>query len=73
MSHDEIGMAFHRHQMQLAHSEEIIEEMMREAFEERAGICEFDGQQTRPEAEALAMAEMESHWKAVEKAREAQA
>ena len=69
MSHDEIGMAFHRHQMQLAHSEEIIEEMMREAFEERAGICEFDGQQTRPEAEALARAEVETMRKAMEEGR----
>ena len=69
MSHDEIGMAFHRHQMQLAHSEEIIEEMMREAFEERAGICEFDGQQTRPEAEALAKAEVETLRKAMEEGK----
>lgn len=60
MSHDEIGMAFHRNQMQLASSDEIIEQMLLETFEERAGIREFDGQQTRPEAEALARAEVDS-------------
>ena len=39
-------------------------------YEERAGIREFDGLLARPEAEALARAEMESHLKAIEKARE---
>ncbi len=67
MSHDEIGMAFHRHQMQLASSDEIIEEMLLETFEERAGIREFDGQQTRPEAEALAAAEVETIRRALAK------
>ena len=51
----------------------MTREDLQEQFEERAGICEFDGQMTRDDAEALAKAEMESHWKAVEKAREAQA
>ena len=68
MSHDEIGMAFHRHQMQLSSFDEIIEEMLLETFEERAGIREFDGQFARTDAEALARAEMESHIKALERA-----
>ena len=48
----------------------MTREDLEELYEERAGIREFDGQQTRPEAEALARAEMESHLKAIEKARE---
>ena len=51
----------------------MTREDLQEQFEERAGICEFDGQMTRDEAEALAKAEMESLWNAVVKAREAQA
>ena len=41
--------------------------------EERAAILQFDGGWPKEKAEALAKAEMESHWQAVEKAREAQA
>ena len=41
--------------------------------EERAAILHFDGGWPKDKAEALAKAEMESHWKAVEKAMEAQA
>ena len=48
----------------------MTREDLQEQFEERAGICEFDGQMTRDDAEALAKAEMESHLKAIEKARE---
>ena len=40
--------------------DDVIDEMLREAFDERAAIREFDGQQTRPEAEALAKAEVET-------------
>ena len=40
-------------------------------YAERAAILHFDG--GWPKAEALAKAEMESHWQAVDKAREAQA
>ena len=40
-------------------------------YEERSAILQHDG--GWPKAEALAKAEMESHWQAVEKAREAQA
>ena len=42
-------------------------------YAERAAILHFDGGWPKEKAEALARAEMESHWKAVEKAREAQA
>ena len=41
--------------------------------EERAGILEHMGGWPKEKAEALAKAEMESHWNAVVKAREAQA
>ena len=51
----------------------MTREDLQEQFEERAGICEFDGQMTRDEAEALAKAEMESHWQAIKKARESDA
>ena len=47
-------------------------EDLRYNFEERAGICQDSGW-PKEKAEALAKAEMESHWKAVDKAREAQA
>ena len=40
---------------------------------ERAAILHFDGGWPKEKAEALAKAEMESHWNAVVKAREAQA
>ena len=42
-------------------------------YEERAAILHFEGGWLKEKAEALAMAEMESHLKAIEKAREAQA
>ena len=46
----------------------MTEEDLKYWYEERAGICQFCGLQTRPEAEALAKAEMESHVKALERA-----
>ena len=42
-------------------------------YAERAAILHFAGGWPKEKAEAIAKAEMESHWKAVEKAREAQA
>ena len=42
-------------------------------YQERAAILQFDGGWPKEKAEALAKAEMESHWQAVKKAREAQA
>ena len=42
-------------------------------YAERAAILQFDGGWPKEKAEALAKAKMESHWNAVEKAREAQA
>ncbi|MDR0379990.1 MAG: hypothetical protein LBI62_08640 [Candidatus Accumulibacter sp.] len=33
---------------------DVVEPFDREAFEERAGICEFDGGLTREEAKAIA-------------------
>ena len=42
-------------------------------YEERAAILQHDGGWPKEKAEALANAEMESHWKSVLKAREAQA
>ena len=42
-------------------------------YAERAAILHFEGGLPKEKAEALAKAEMESHWNAVEKAREAQA
>ena len=42
-------------------------------YEERAAILQHDGGWPKEKAEALAKAEMESHWQAVKKAREAQA
>ena len=41
--------------------------------EERAAILHFDGGWPKEKAEALAKAEMESHWNSVVKAGEAQA
>ena len=38
--------------------------------EERAAILHFDGGWPKEKAEALAQAEMESHWNAIKKARE---
>ena len=84
MSHDEIGVAFHSHQMRLARSDEIIEEMLREVFEERAAIREFCGDMPREEAERLTRDEFPSLFECMKcypklckcrgvKAREAQA
>ena len=42
-------------------------------YAERAAILHFDGGWPKEKAEAIAKAEMESHWQAVDKAREAQA
>ena len=42
-------------------------------YEERSAILQHDGGWPKEKAEALAKAEMESHWQAVKKAREAQA
>lgn len=49
---------------------ELFDELFREIFEERAGIREFDGQQTRPEAEALAKAEVETIRRALKEGKE---
>ena len=51
----------------------MTREDLEELYEERAAIMHFDGGLPKEKAEALAKAEMESHWQAVEKAREAQA
>ena len=51
----------------------MTREDLNEFYEERAAILHFDGGWPKEKAEALAQAEMESHWKAVEKSREAQA
>ena len=42
-------------------------------YAERAAILQHDGGWPKEKAEALAKAEMEIHWNAVVKAREAQA
>lgn len=42
----------------MKHISEFLDEAMREAFEERAAIREFDGNQSRDEAERNAMAEV---------------
>ena len=51
----------------------MTREDLQEQFEERAGILEHMGGLPKEKAEASAKAEMESHLKAVKKAREAQA
>ena len=51
----------------------MTREDLNEFYEERAAILHFDGGWPKEKAEALAKAEMESHWNAVEKAMEAQA
>ena len=51
----------------------MTREDLEEFYEERAAILHFEGGWPKEKAEAIAKAEMESHWKAVEKAREAQA
>ena len=45
-------------------------EDLEELYEERAGILEHMGGWPKEKAETLASAEMESHLKAIEKARE---
>ena len=42
-------------------------------YQDRAAILQHDGGWPKEKAEAIAKAEMESLWNAVEKAREAQA
>ena len=51
----------------------MTREDLEEFYEERCAILHFDGGWPKEKAEALAKAEMESHWQAVKKAREAQA
>ena len=51
----------------------MTSEDLNEFYEERAAILHFEGGWPKEKAEALAKAEMESHLKAVKKAREAQA
>ena len=51
----------------------MTREDLEEFYEERCAILQFDGGWPKEKAEALAKAEMESHWNAVLKAREAQA
>ena len=51
----------------------MTREDLEELYEERAGILEHMGGLPKEKAGALAKAEMESHWNAVVKAREAQA
>ena len=51
----------------------MTREDLEELYEERSAIMHFDGGLPKEKAEALAKAEMESHWNAVVKAREAQA
>ena len=48
----------------------MTEEDLKYWYEERAGILEHMGGWPKEKAEALARAEMESHMKAIEKARE---
>ena len=48
----------------------MTREDLEELYEERAGILEHMGGWPKEKAEALARAEMESHLKAIEKARE---
>ena len=51
----------------------MTREDLEELYEERAAILQHDGGWPKEKSEALAKAEMESHWNAVVKAREAQA
>ena len=48
----------------------MTREDLEEFYEERAAIMHFEGGWPKEKAEALARAEMESHMKAIEKARE---
>ena len=47
----------------------MTSEDLNEFYEERAAILHFEGGWPKEKAEALAKAEMESHWNAVVKAR----
>ena len=51
----------------------MTREDLEEFYEERSAILHFDGGWPKEKAEAIAKAEMESHWNAVVKSREAQA
>ena len=51
----------------------MTSEDLNEFYEERAAILQHDGGWPKEKAESIAKAEMESHWKSVLKAREAQA
>ena len=51
----------------------MTDDNLKELYEERSAILHFEGGWPKEKAEALAKAEMESHWQAVKKAREAQA
>ena len=44
----------------MKHISEYLDEAFKELFEERAAIREFDGKQTREEAEELAWAEVKA-------------
>ena len=48
----------------------MTREDLEEFYEERSAILHFDGGWPKEKAEALARAEMESHLKAIDKARE---
>ena len=48
----------------------MTREDLEELYEERSAILHFDGGWPKEKAEALARAEMETHLKAIEKARE---
>ena len=51
----------------------MTDDNLKELFEERAAILHFEGGWPKEKAEALAKAEMETHLKAIEKAREGKA
>ena len=48
----------------------MTSEDLNEFYEERAAILQHDGGWSKEKAEALAKAEMESHWNAIKKTRE---
>ena len=50
--------------------DDVIDEMLREAFEERAGIREYDGGLPKEKAEALAKAEVETIRRALKEGKE---
>ena len=51
----------------------MTREDLEELYEERSAIMHFDGGLPKEKAEALAKAEMESHWQAIKKQRESDA